>query len=104
MKSYENLREKLERQCEWGDREIDRLNARCVDLENQNFALSKGISTHQLIKTSESPCLEHALQQKCVGLEQDNEKLEVALKQMQGEFKDLLREVERLRGALRERD
>jgi len=30
--------------------------------------------------------------------------LEGALKQMQGEFKDLLKEVERLRGALRERD
>ncbi len=52
MRSYENQREKLEKLVEQSEKEIDRLNQQCVELENQNFALSKGLTTHQIVKSS----------------------------------------------------
>lgn len=45
MRTYENQREKHEKMIYSLEKELDRLNKVNIDLENQNFALSKGLTT-----------------------------------------------------------
>ena len=81
MRMYENQREKAERDIERYEREMDKVNKRIVELESQNFALSKGIvigSMHS--KDSEvGSYMDQVIVQKCHELESQNQKLTSSL-------------------------
>lgn len=86
LRMYETQREKHEKIIHNLERQIDQLNKQVLELDNKNFALSKGLET--TIKTSNpsmkkdneiSSYLDNALQEKCRELDSENKKLMVAL-------------------------
>jgi hypothetical protein len=98
----------MEKHCEFLDREIDRINKRVIELENQNFALSKGLisnTTGAIPQDPEiAPYLTSVFQDQISSLKQENIKLTGSLTSMKNDFTSLLSEVERLRHAVVERD
>lgn len=94
LRMYENQREKLEKELQLTERELDKTTQRNLDLENQVFALQKGITTAKPASRNKddevSSYLDQALQSKCASLEKENSKLQEALKSMQGDFQGLL--------------
>ncbi|CDW84876.1 UNKNOWN [Stylonychia lemnae] len=101
-KAYDIQREKLEKQVELLEREVDRLNAQNLELQNENYALSKG-----QIPAEEAHYFKKGdggLTIKIRELENENQQLQKALKQNANDFKDLLKEIDQQKKSNIERD
>ena len=93
--------EKHERQVDLLERELAKQNKINTELERENYSLSKG-----LMPASESHYYtkgDGQLSIKIRQLEEENDKLKSGLKEKAYDFKDLLGEIDKLRGQMKEK-
>eukprot|EP00347_Sterkiella_histriomuscorum_P008547 403344679 len=102
LRAFENQRERNEKQMELLEREVQRLNTLNLELQNENYGLSKGqlpAEEAHYFKRGDG-----ALSLQIKELEEQNYKLQQALKSNSQDYKDLLIEIDKQKSIIIERE